>query len=119
VHRATDGHGTDGRRAVRGGGSSTPRDTRKFVRALVEGRIVPKESLAPMSTLRTSADTRAEGDHDGFGFRLGQVGGHRCSGHGGITRGVNIEFRYHPASDSTLVPESTVRGATWKCMAGY
>ncbi len=84
-----------------GGGYSTARDILKFARGLAGGKLVIKSTLE----LMTTSKTRIPGsDLDyGYGFLLNAHGGVSSYGHGGITSGVNFEFRYFPGDDTSLI----------------
>jgi CubicO group peptidase (beta-lactamase class C family) len=84
-----------------GGGYSTTRDMLKFVRGLVAGKILSKESLNTLLTSKTRG--LSEAFDYGYGFTLSNVGNVPAYGHGGITSGVNFELRYFPQLDITLV----------------
>jgi D-alanyl-D-alanine carboxypeptidase len=91
-----------GRGSSAGGALTTLTDMLRFGRALVGGKIVSPATLAVMTTTQNGRPAES-GQGYGYGFILE---GHRAAqsfGHGGITCGVNFEFRYWPASDVTLV----------------
>ena len=87
-----------------GGALTTLRDMLRFGRALVGGRVVPDSMLAAMVQSRTDGLPGRMPMPYGYGFEP-QVSadGVRSFGHGGITRGVNFEFRYFPQADITLI----------------
>lgn len=86
-----------------GGGYSTPRDILAFAQALEAGRIVPRDTLARMTSSQTPSALRDPANDYGFGFILGRAGRNPYYGHGGITGGVNFEFRHYPSLDATLI----------------
>ncbi len=86
-----------GRSSAAGGWSSTPRDMLTFIRALHQGKLIPKDSLDQLLTPRTPAD-----DY-GLGMILQRNAGVDSYGHAGIARGVNAEVRYFPSLDITIV----------------
>ncbi len=91
-----------GRGSSAGGAVSTMADMLRFAHALVSGRIVSKETLAGMVTSKTAGIPDAQMDY-GFGFEPQNAPGAPSFGHGGITRGVNFEFRHFPRQDITLI----------------
>lgn len=84
-----------------GGGYSTTNDMLKFARGFVGGKLVSKENLSMLTTSKIRGVT-AQIDY-GYGFELGNQGNVLSYGHGGITKGVNFEFRYFPQEDITFV----------------
>ena len=91
-------HGYRGSAA--GGGFSTPRDMDKFIRGLMQGKIL---SANGVKTLTTSKTTGLEGMDYGYGFILSRSGQTPYLGHGGTASGVNFELAYFPNLDTTLV----------------
>ncbi|HET7903943.1 MAG TPA: serine hydrolase domain-containing protein [Candidatus Eisenbacteria bacterium] len=86
-----------------GGGFSTCGDIFRFARALAAGRIVPRETLADMTTPQPPLDP-GEPEEYGLGMLLQRSrGGVRSFGHGGIAPGVNFELRYFPDEEITLI----------------
>ena len=73
----------------------------RFSRGLVTGRVVSRETLAWMT--RTSPVAKSGSFDCGYGFLLYRVGQVPSFGHGGITAGVNFEYRYFPGNDITFV----------------
>lgn len=104
---ARDGKGwkaepSGGRGSSAGGAMSTTADMLRFARALVAGRIVSKETLAVMVASKTAGIPDAQMAY-GYGFEPQDAPGAPSFGHGGITTGVNFEFRYFPRQDITLI----------------
>jgi CubicO group peptidase (beta-lactamase class C family) len=90
------------RGSAAGGGYSHARDMLRFSRALASGRIVRQDTLAGMTAAKNGAFADA-GEQYGYGFILERHGQVASYGHGGTSRGVDLEFRYFPALDLTLV----------------
>lgn len=92
-------HGKRGSPA--GGGYSTARELLLFSKGLKTNAFVKAETLKTLTTHQTV------GVKDDFGYGYGFItqmnDGVFSYGHGGITSGVNLEFRYFPGQDITLV----------------
>ena len=91
-----------------GGGFSTPPDMLRFVRALVEGKLVRKETLEEMTSPQPPSSSTADPLGGGYAYGLGFLlersqTGVLSWGHGGFAPGVNFELRYFPAEDVTFV----------------
>lgn len=101
------------RRGVRGtsagGGFSTPADIFRFLRGLLAGTLVSRETLAEMTRpqppgVNDGAGGFADGYAYGLGFELERTRSGVVSwGHGGTAPGVNFSLRYFPAQDITLI----------------
>lgn len=86
-----------------GGCLTTLPDMLKFGRALAAGKIVPPEMLATMTASKTEG-LPGDGTSYGYGFILQNTrDGVTSYGHGGITSGVNFEFRHFSPGDITLI----------------
>lgn len=92
-------HGKRGSPA--GGGYSNLRDMLRFSKGLKTAAFVSAETLNNMITLKTAG--LIDAFPYGYGFIPEKNDGVRSYGHGGIAPGVNLEFRYFPAADITLV----------------
>ncbi len=92
-------HGRRGSSA--GGGFSTPRDIVKYAQGLANGKVVSPASFKLLTTSKTRS-LNSSTDY-GYGFILEQHGTLSSYGHGGITSGVNFEFRHFPHIDLTVV----------------
>jgi len=84
-----------------GGGYSNARDLLLFAKGLKNNAFVSAQSLKTMTADKTSG--LKEAFPYGYGFIPQKNGGMFSYGHGGIAPGVNLEFRYFPADDITLV----------------
>lgn len=92
-------HGARGTSA--GGCYSTARETLKFARGFVGGKLISKDSLSTLIISKTRV-VNAPMDY-GYGFEINNEGNVRSYGHGGIASGINFAFRYFPGEDLTLV----------------
>ncbi len=93
-------HGTKGSSA--GGCYTTTGDMLKFSNALRENKLISSGTMNEMIKDKTTGLKDATGY--GYGFELYKYGRNGISyGHGGMTGGVNFEFRYFPEFDITLV----------------
>lgn len=84
-----------------GGGFSTPREILKYSRALQANKLVSAATLNKITANHT--EDLEETFPYGYGFEPQVQGGVASYGHGGITSGVNFEFRYYPGPRVTLV----------------
>ncbi len=84
-----------------GGGYSSVRDVWKFSQALVAGSIIPKKYVNEITSIKTENIPGALGY--GYGMIIEKHQDVISFGHGGITYGVNFEYRYFPNLDITLV----------------
>jgi len=92
-----------------GGGYATAGDLLRFARALVDGKLVKKETLETLLTPRV----RFLSGHYGYGFELSEGrDGQRVFGHAGGFPGVNGELRIYGDGAWTLVMLSNVSGGT-------
>lgn len=92
-------HGKRGSPA--GGGYSTAADMLLFSKGLKNNAFVSAESLKNMVADKTAGAKDAF--PYGYGFIPQKNGGAFSYGHGGIASGINLEFRYFPALDITMV----------------
>jgi CubicO group peptidase (beta-lactamase class C family) len=92
-------HGKRGSPA--GGGYSTVRDMLLYSKGLKTNAFVSAESLKTMATDKTAG--LKDAFPYGYGFIPQKNGGEYSYGHGGIASGINLEFRYFPRLDITLV----------------
>ncbi len=93
---------TQGLRGSSAGGSySTPRDMLRFVRGLLAGKVIRRETLTVLTTSKTSGFRESFGY--GYGFAVNAYQGTTSFGHGGITKGVDFDLEYFPREDITLV----------------
>jgi len=85
-----------------GGCYTTPDDMLKFSLALKNNVLVSHDELENMTKDKVYGLKDAIGY--GYGFEITKYGKNGVSyGHGGISRGVNFEYRYFPEFDITLV----------------
>ncbi|MEZ4962185.1 MAG: serine hydrolase domain-containing protein [Saprospiraceae bacterium] len=84
-----------------GGCYSNPADMWQFLKALKTNQLISAASLKDMTTDKTAGVKDAQ--PYGLGFILEQHAQEPTFGHGGITGGVNFEFRYFPQQDILLV----------------
>lgn len=92
-------HGVRGSSA--GGAYSNAEDILKFSRALREEVLLPAAAFRQMVISKTDGEDTSE--TYGYGFILSPTPMETAYGHGGITAGVNFEFRYFPRQDVTLI----------------
>ncbi len=92
-------HGKRGSPA--GGGYSTVRDMLLYSKSLKTNAFVSAETLKNMTTDKVAGVKDAF--PYGYGFIPEKNGGEFSYGHGGIASGINLEFRYFPRLDITLV----------------
>lgn len=92
-------HGKRGSPA--GGGYSTVRDMLLYSKGLKTNAFVSAESLKNMTTDKTAG--LKDAFPYGYGFIPQKNGGEFSYGHGGIASGINLEFRYFPRLDITMV----------------
>lgn len=83
-----------------GGGYSTATDLFKFARALKGGRLLDQRMT---EYVLNGTFAGASGPKFGFALREQMSGTRRFIGNGGGAPGVNAEFRFEPAGDSTVV----------------
>lgn len=84
-----------------GGGYSNVRDMLLFSQGLKTNAFVSPESLRNMVSNKTAG--LKDPFPYGYGFIPQKNGNEISYGHGGIARGINLEFRYFPGPDITLV----------------
>jgi CubicO group peptidase (beta-lactamase class C family) len=84
-----------------GGGYSTVEDLLRFARALLDGKIVRRQTLDLWTTVQ--ADRRGERDGYGFGFGIEYVGGRKVFGHSGGAPGMATNLWIVPADGSVGV----------------
>ena len=83
-----------------GGGYSTAADLFKFSRALRGGRLLDQRMT---DYLLNGTFSGQSGPKFGFALREQMAGTRRFIGNGGGAPGVNSEFRFEPAGDSTVI----------------
>ncbi|MCE7924777.1 MAG: class A beta-lactamase-related serine hydrolase [Haliscomenobacteraceae bacterium CHB4] len=84
-----------------GGGYSNVRDMLLFAKKLKNNSFVSSESFKNMISDKTSGLKNAF--PYGYGFIPQKNGGEYSYGHGGIASGINLEFRYFPRLDITMI----------------
>lgn len=81
--------------------ASTVKDLIKWQRALVDYRVLSKESYQKMTTRGVLGNDKAIAY--GLGLFIGQSEGRRTIGHGGGINGFRSHLAYYPESDHTIV----------------
>ena len=99
-----------------GGGMSTAGDLFRFARALVEGRLVKRPTLAALLTPRVPF---LPGSRYAYGFVIGEGAGPRTFGHSGGFPGVAGVLRVYGDGDWTLVVLSNVSDGAGEVVAAW
>lgn len=99
-----------------GGGMSTAGDLLRFARALVEGRLVGRDTLATLLTPRVPF---LPGSRYAYGFVIREGAGPRTFGHSGGFPGAAGELRVYGDGDWTLVVLSNVSGGAGEAIAAW
>mgnify|MGYP001027527669 FL=1 len=99
-----------------GGGMSTAVDLFRFARALVEGRLVKRETL---DTLLAPRVPFLPGSRYAYGFVVGDGAGPRTFGHAGGFPGANGELRVYGDGAWTLVVLSNVSNGAGEAVVAW
>lgn len=94
-------HGIKGSSA--GGAYSNVRDILKFSDALRNNKIVSHKTFENMISAKNGGIKEPMDFDYGYGFEIEKSAQEISYGHGGITGGVNFEFKYFPQLDITLI----------------
>lgn len=85
-----------------GGAYTTTADMNRFTNALINNILIPKSELEILTKNKVFGLKDAVGY--GYGFEINKYGINGISyGHGGMSNGVNFEYRYFPEYDITLI----------------
>jgi hypothetical protein len=83
-----------------GGGYSTVDDLGRFAEALMDNRILKRETTALMLTGSIEADY---GGRDGLGFETRMINGVRSAGHRGSLAGSSTQVEFYPDLGYVLI----------------
>jgi CubicO group peptidase (beta-lactamase class C family) len=99
-----------------GGLISTADDLRKFAAAMLEDRLVKRETRDLIWTARKTANGDSIGY--GYGFQVAEIDGHKVVSHGGSQPGVQNLMRIWPETGVVVVLMTNLQGARLTATVG-